>query len=58
MDTVEQATAEAFAGGAIGEASAAMTACRCGLGDRLGLFRELAAQGDRPQAQSWRTGPG
>src|SRR5262245_1858459 len=51
MDAVDQARVEAFAGRALGDAAGAMTTCMCVLGDRLGLFRDLAAHGPATSAE-------
>src|SRR5262245_14007277 len=51
MDAVDQARVEAFAGRALGDAAGALPTCMRVLGDRLGLFRDLAAHGPATSAE-------
>jgi 2-polyprenyl-3-methyl-5-hydroxy-6-metoxy-1,4-benzoquinol methylase len=43
--TIDEAAVEAFVGRALGDLSGAMTTLSCALGDRLGLFKALEADG-------------
>ncbi|MGN6170263.1 MAG: class I SAM-dependent methyltransferase [Solirubrobacteraceae bacterium] len=43
--TIDEAAVEAFVGRALGDLGGAMTTLSCALGDRLGLFKGLAADG-------------
>jgi len=43
--TIDEAAVEAFVGRALGDLGGAMTTLFCALGDRLGLFKALAADG-------------
>jgi 2-polyprenyl-3-methyl-5-hydroxy-6-metoxy-1,4-benzoquinol methylase len=43
--TIDEAAVEAFVGRALGDVGGAMTTVSCALGDRLGLFKALAADG-------------
>lgn len=48
---IDQAKTEAFAGKVLGDVSACMVTLFAALGDRLGLFRELAAHGPATSAE-------
>ena len=48
--TTDHAKAEQFAGKALGDMSGAVTVVMCALGDRLGLFKDLAANGPTTSA--------
>ena len=54
--TVDPALQEAFAGKLLGQFSGTMTVLLASLGDRLGLFKDLAARVPR-RRQSSRSGP-
>jgi 2-polyprenyl-3-methyl-5-hydroxy-6-metoxy-1,4-benzoquinol methylase len=43
--TIDEAAVEAFVGRALGDLGGAMTTLSCALGDRLGLFKSLGADG-------------
>src|SRR5260370_33705750 len=45
LTTINQAKQEAFVQKVLGDTSATMTTLLCSIGDRLGLFKDLAANG-------------
>ena len=49
--TVDEAKVEAFVGRVLADTSAGMITILCALGDRLGLFRDLAAKGPATSAE-------
>jgi SAM-dependent methyltransferase len=51
QQTIDQARLEAFVGKALGDTSAATVTILAALGDRLGLFKTLAARGPATSAQ-------
>lgn len=48
---IDEARAEAFVGKVLGDSSAAMVTLLAGIGDRLGLFKDLAAKGSATSAE-------
>ena len=51
VEAIDQAKAEAFVGRVFGDTSAAMTTIMAAIGDRHGLFKELAASGPATSAE-------
>ncbi len=49
--TLDQAKMEAFMGKALGDFAGAYTALMCALGDRVGLFKDLATNGPTTSAE-------